>query len=197
MSEIDVFNNNKLPELTHRQRKIVLGCLFGKGCIVKPPGNRNCYMCIRQSKREDINILAYKAAELKDFGRTKAVIEDKNSIKWYSATHSVWNEFYKLCYKNNKKRLSEEWLDGLSSSSFAMMFLDLARERKDFCLGLNISSFLKQKKLLLKYFEEVDLKCNIEKTRLVFDRTTTDKFLKIIYQDVPEYLVYRIQQYIP
>ena len=193
MYEIGNIFNKDVPKLSLRQRRLVLGCLLGRGTIIKPPGNRGCYFCIHQSKREDINVLAYKAAELKQFGRATAIIEDANSVKWYSTTSVIWDELYELCYKNGKKELNMRWLDDLSSLSFMIWFMDLARGKE--LLSLNVGKFLKQKDLLCEYFDQIGIPATINDKRLDFDATSTEKFLKVIYQDTPEYLLYRLQSY--
>ncbi len=170
---------------------------MGRASIVKPPGNRGCYFYIRQSESEDINVLAYKAAELKSLGRQTSISKDKNSIKWYSSTNPAWDSLYGYCYKDGKKQINEGWLNELTSSSFAMMFLDLARPDKDSCLNIKLGPFKEQKKLILEYFGAIDMDCSFKKNKMIFGRKETDKFLSIVYQDIPNYLLYRIQRYMP
>ena len=196
MDGINVLNLNPKSELklSIQQRNLVLGCLLGNSSIVLPPGNRGHYFYIRQSKKEDINILAYKATFLKSFARPTAIVEDKNSIKWYSITHNEWKSIYEECYKDNRKFLTMEWLNKLSRTSFAMMFLDLGIMVEN-RLALNINSFKKQNNLLLQYFNEIDLTCEIKKNKLLFTKEATNYFLKIISPEVPEYLLYRIYEF--
>lgn len=62
-------------------------------------------------------------------------------------------------------------------------------------LALNINSFKKQNNLLLQYFNEIDLTCEIKKNKLLFTKEATNYFLKIISPEVPEYLLYRIYEF--
>jgi len=197
MSEIADLLNNKIDvKLSIRQRKIVLGCLLGKSYIICPSGKRSKYFYTRQSKNKDINIIAFRAAELRNLSRHNAFIEDKSSYKWYSMSHTEWDAIYKMCYRKGKKHITMDWLDELTDISLVMVILDLGGFEKDHLL-LNTKKFGRQNSILKRYFNEVGYECSVKKNKIHFTRQSTIKLLQDIQQQVPEYLLYLIQQYIP
>lgn len=180
----------KSLELSSRQQQIVLGSLLGRGMIISPPGNRECYLRFRQSIKEDINLIAYKAAELKDFARPKAFLKDKRNYYWNSISHEEWRKLYEFCYLKGKKNVTMEWLDKLTSISLAIYYLDVGKIEKN-KIELNVSRN-EGKELILRFFNEVDCPCNIIKNKIVFTKEGTTDFIKIISQSIPSYLLYRI-----
>ena len=183
----DYKNNLKL---THHQEQVVLGSLLGRGMIISPPGNRECYLRLRQSRKEDINIIAYKATELKKFSRPKAFLEDKHSYCWNSISHKEWGKLHNFCYKNSKKNITMEWLDKLTQVALAMYYLDVGKIKKGL-IELSVSR-CDAKELICTFFNEVDCFCKLEKNRINFNKEGTDNLIKIIGQSMPSYLLYRI-----
>lgn len=180
----------KSLKLTHYQEQIVLGSLLGRGMIISPPGNRECYLRLRQSLKEDVNIIAYKAMELKNFSRPKAFLEDKHSYCWNSISHKEWGELYNFCYKNGKKNITMEWLDKLTQVALAMYYLDVGKI-KEGLIELSVSR-CSSKELICTFFNEVDCFCELEKNKIKFNKKGTDTLIKIIGQSMPSYLLYRI-----
>jgi len=176
--------------LTHYQEQIVLGSLLGRGMIIFPPGNRECYLRLRQSRKEDINIIAYKATELKNFSRPKAFLEDKHSYCWNSISHKEWGILHNFCYKNGKKNITMDWLDRLTQVALAMYYLDVGKVKKGL-IELNVSR-CDTKELICTFFNEVDCFCKLEKNKIKFNKEGTDNLIKIIGQSMPSYLLYRI-----
>tara|TARA_Y100000034_G_scaffold35064_2_gene43030 strand:+ start:15883 stop:16470 length:588 start_codon:yes stop_codon:yes gene_type:complete len=183
-------DHKKSLKLTHHQEQIVLGTLLGRGMIISPPGNRECYLRIRQSLREDINIIAYKATELKNFSRPKAFLEDKHSYCWNSISHQEWGRLHNFCYKNGSKNITMEWLDILTETALAMYYLDVGKIEKGL-MELNVSR-CNSKELICKFLNEVDCPCEVDKNKIRFNKVGTDSFARIISQSVPAYLLYRM-----
>jgi hypothetical protein len=177
-------------KLTHHQEQVVLGSLLGRGMIISPPGNRECYLRLRQSRNEDINIIAYKAMELKDFSRPKAFLEDKHSYCWNSISHTEWGKLHNFCYKNGKKEITMEWLDGLTQTALAMYYLDVGEVKKGI-MEFNMARCA-SKELICTFFNEVDCFCELDKNKLKFTKEGTNNFIKIIDQSMPSYLLYRL-----
>jgi len=172
--------------LTNYQEQIVLGSLLGRGMIISPPGNRECYLRLRQSIKEDVNMIAYKATELKNFSRPKAFTEDKHNYLWNSISHSEWGKMYNFCYKDGKKNITMEWLDGLHSEALAMYYLDVGKIKK------GVIELKGSNEVICTFFNEVDCPCKIEKNKIRFTKEGTKSLISIISQSVPSYLLYRI-----
>lgn len=180
----------KTLKLTHDQEQIVLGSLLSRGMIISPPGNRECYLRLRQSRNEDVNIIAYKAVELKNFSRPKAFLEDKHSYCWNSISHKKWGDLHNFCYKNGKKNVTMEWLDKLNQAALAMYYLDVGKMKKGL-IELNVSR-CDAKELICTFFNEVNCFCELKKNRINFNKEGTNKLIEIISQSMPSYLLYRI-----
>jgi len=180
----------KSLSLTQHQEQIVLGALLGRGMIISPPGNRACYLRLRQRLNEDVNVIAYKAMELKDFSRPKAFLEDKHSYCWNSISHAKWGELHNFCYKNGKKEITMEWLNKLTQTALAMYYLDVGKIKKG-TIEFNMSRCT-SKDLICTFLNEVDCFCGLNKNKIKFTKEGTSNFINIIEQSIPTYLLYRL-----
>lgn len=146
-------------------RQIVLGSILGNGFICK--GRKSSYFCMRHSVRH-LAWLQSKAAELQAYESRTPWYQYETTCTWRSASDSIFNELRELCYKDGVKTITMEWLDQLRDLAIAVWYGDsgclTGRGQKNACL--RTQSFGKEgNEIIARYFNEVGIPCNLNKSR--------------------------------
>lgn len=154
-------------------KQIILGCLLGNGYLCKQ--SKNAYFYMKHSERH-LSWLQTKAMELDDYKSETPWYNNKSSYTWRAASMPAFNSLYDLCYKNNTKTVSMEWLDQLRAMAIAVWYGDsgtlIGRGKKNACL--KTQSFGKEgNEIIAKYFNEVGMPCNLNRAKDVFNITFT------------------------
>lgn len=180
-----------MPFQNDDHRQIVLGTLLGNGYICK--GRKSSYLCIRHSIKH-LPWLQSKAFELQDYKSKTPWYKYNTTCTWRSVSNSSFNELYELCYPQGKKSVTMEWLDQLRALAIAVWYGDsgclTGRGKKNACL--RTQSFGKEgNETIERYFNEVGIPCNINKSRkswvIVFTVPGTDILMsKIVAQHMPK-----------
>jgi hypothetical protein len=178
-------------------RQIVLGTLLGNGYICK--GRKNSYFCMRHSLRH-LPWLQSKALELQEYESKTPWYQYETTCTWRSACDPVFNELRELCYKNDAKTVNMEWLDQLRSMAIAVWYGDsgclTGRGNKN--ASLRTQSFGKEgNEIIEKYFNEVGIPCNVNKSRdswiIVFTVPGTEILMsKIVAPHMPQNRYFKI-----
>jgi hypothetical protein len=177
------------PPLSNWQKQVICGTILGGSSIVKPSKGRNCYLFMRSSNR---NWIIYKAEELKDFASQRPFTEEPNTLRWHSNCYPIFNTFRDIFYKNNKKTVTMEVLDTLRDIGLAVWYGDSGKIHKG-NVWLNTHKFgEKANKLICKYFNEIDIKCDIIKNRgnyrIIMNKEGSQTFLKTIGHRLPDFM---------
>lgn len=172
--------------------QIVIGTILGGSSLVKPKKGRNCYLIMRSSNRQWID---YKANELEKFG-TKEYSYTGKSIRWRSECSKFLTDIYNQLYVDNTKIVSMNILDQLRDIGLAIWFIDKGYIKKG-TFFLNVNFFDNQsQKTIENYFNEVNLSCTLFKhrksTRLKFTKESSKKFLMVIGEKLPEFVLNKI-----
>jgi hypothetical protein len=175
------------------EKQIIYGALLGNAFLVDPPKGLHCYMVIRQSKKEDINSFFYKTSELKAFARQSATYSDENDYRWTSISHQDFDAFRDFCYKDKKKLVTMDWLDTLKDTSLMIWYLDRGFY-KNGQFGLNTINLKNSQATIHRYFNEVEMSCEIEGAKIVFDEKGKEKFLKTIGHRMPPLMYYKLHE---
>lgn len=184
-------NNDRQLSLAKWQQQVVFGTLLGNGHLARPKGSKNFHMVIRQPKRQGVNWFGYKAAELKDFGRQKAIQEDKYNWIWTSVSHPCWFDFYDTCYKDGKKCVSMEWLDQITAIGLMTFFCDKGKLNKEDNAVIKVGHLGKNFGLMENYFSQFyGMNCVIEGKVLQFTDLGTQKLVATIQHCLPTYMYY-------
>lgn len=177
------------------QRQIITGTLLGNGFICSA---NNPYLCIQHSARYE-DYFNRKIKHLECFGRKQAVYRRKNIIGWRSSCSPIWQEFRDLAYVDGSKTISMAWLDKLHAIGLAVWYCDsgclMGYKNRNVCL--RTQSFGEAGNNIIKqYFDEIGLSCELNKSRqssvIVFNVRSTERFLKIVAEYVPESLHERL-----
>lgn len=179
------------------QKQIVLGTLLGNGYICK--SKKNCYLCMRHSERH-LPWLQSKAFELQSLGSKTAWYHYETTVTWRSACDPVFTELRSFCYPNGKKQVRMEWLDQLRDIGIAIWFGDsgclTGRQQRNACLRTQ-SYGLEGNEIIERYFNEVGIPCNKNKSRnsyvIVFTVPGTQALLKMIAPCLPSNRYFRFQ----
>ncbi len=183
------------PEITPWQRQIILGTVLGGSSIVRPQGGRNSYLSMRG---KDAYWLEYKSHELKSLASpTPFLIENANKyFRWHSLCYPIFNDFHSLFYQDGKKKVEMSTLNELRDIGLAVWFLDNGRIERN-CVILTTTGFgLDGTNLICQYFNEIGVESKIKKKgtsdRVVMNQKGSEKFLKTIAGQVPEFMLYRL-----
>lgn len=167
-----------MPFRNDDHRQIILGTLLGNGYICK--GRKNAYFCMRHSK-DHLPWLQSKAAELRDFGSKTAWYNYKTTYTWRTTCDPLFTELRQMCYRDGKKTVTMEWLDVLRWLAIAVWYGDsgclTGRNMKNACLRTQSFGY-DGNKIIERYFNEVGIPCNMNKSRkswvIVFTVTGTE-----------------------
>ena len=189
--QFDGKNLRKL-NLTNREKQVVLGTLLGNSSIIFPQKSSYPHLQMRESISKGGSWIRCKAEELRKFSRAKSFVADKDSFRWNSISDECWMYFYILCYKNQKKTITPEWLDQLQDYGICCWFMDkgnlLARSSHIRVSRLNEESL----KNIATYFDVIGIQTTIKKhggsTVIHFDMEATKKLFKIIGHCIPAFV---------
>jgi hypothetical protein len=172
-------------------KQIVLGTLLGNGYICK--GRKNAYFCMRHNI-DNLFWLQSKAAELEVYASKTPWYQYKTTCTWRSACSPIFNELRDFCYPNGVKTVCMEWLDQLRAEAIAVWYGDsgclTGRGKKNACL--RTQSFGEEgNKIIERYFNEVGISCNMNKSRkswvIVFTVPGTEILMsKIVAPHLPQ-----------
>lgn len=177
-------------EMHSDQKQIVLGTLLGNGYICQ--GSKNSYLCVRHSVKH-LPWLQWKAAELMQYGAATPWYISGTTCTWRSVSHPIFTDLRKFCYPNGQKQVCMDWLDQLRAIGIAVWYGDsgtlMGRKMKNACLRTQ-SFGLEGNQIIEKYFNEVNIPCNLNKSRnsyvVVFTVQGTEKLFRLIATHLPE-----------
>ncbi len=180
--------------LDNWEKQIIYGALLGNGFIVDPPKGLHCYLVMRQSKKQDVTSLKYKAEELKAFARQSSLYTDAHDYRWTSISHPDFDLIRSFCYKDKEKHVTMDWLNTLRDVSLMVWWLDKGFW-SDGNVALNTTNLKKGNnlKVVAQYFNEVGMPCKLENTKLYFDEEGSRQFLRVIGHRVPPVLHHRLE----
>jgi len=174
----------RVAVITEWQRQVINGTIMGGSSIMKPKKGINCYLSMRGKNGKWLQCKANEMGLV--LPPNPYVIEDKY-FRWHSCCSPLFNEFYDNFYEEGKKVARMEILDGLRAIGLAVWFLD-AGQLKDDQLFLSVKSF-SNKDIISKYFQEIDIGNEIVKSKLIMDKKSTEKFVGIIGDYIPEFML--------
>lgn len=176
--------------------QIIIGTVLGGSSIIKPSKGNNCYLNMRS---KNYNWILYKIKELQDYGSRYEVNKKDNAFIWRSDTNELFTKIYSMLYDENKKRIvSIEILDSLRDIGLAIWFGDRG-EIIDGQISLDISNLDRYGYIIRQYFNEIGLSCVLVKnkntiTRIYFTEEATKKFLMIVGEKLPFFMVDKIKE---
>lgn len=172
-----------VPKITNDQRQIILGTILGGSSIVKPSKGRNCYLSMRSNNPIWIQC---KAQELISFvPETPLLKHQGNYYRWHSKCSPLFNDFYDLFYKDGEKSVSMETLDEIRDIGLAVWYLDCGK-LIDGKIEMKLFGF-PDKSVIQRYFEVIGLNNNLVKTKLMFEKAESERFLKVISEYMPSF----------
>ena len=177
------------PEVTKRQRQIIIGTIFGGSSIVQPAKGKSCYLAMRD---KNAKWLEFKAFQLQSIASLEPFTIEKTN-RWHSYCCSFLSEMRQSFYrKSGKRKLDLDLLSSLWDVGLAIWFGDSAKRRgKDLILNTHIWG-LANNKIILNYFGLIDCAGEIIKERkylrIKFGEKSTNKILRIISHELPIFL---------
>jgi len=158
------YNNlslNPLSILTKEQHDILIGSGLGDSNF-RNRNNKNVSFRVGHSRKQNA-YLRWKFDKFKEF-ILKGIKVDERRIKGHkreilhfsTTTHPAFNFYYKLFYKNKKKRITNKLLNYLNESSLAIWICDdgsYCKSSKNIILCTNSFS-LKEHKLMKAFFKK-------------------------------------------
>ena len=188
------WSNLTYPTLTSRQREYVLGAVLGDDSLVLRPVSRHAYLRSQQSLAHK-NYLMWKFRVMRNHVLTppRVVRNDRYEqihwgVRFATRTTPDLTALYRLCYPNNRKAVSLEWLTQLTAFSLAVWYMDdgTYAPGRDFSMLYTGAFPYKQQRLIRCYLDERwrITGCVIQRNRrqwcLRFTRLGTQQLLSLI-----------------
>ena len=190
--------------LTEEQHDLIIGSALGDASVRQR--DRNCSFRVGHSRRQE-KYLVWKYNILKEFISTPLYWNKREinnhfieTLELSTFTHSVFNFYRKLFYKNGKKIVTRELLDMLTPRSLAVWICDDGSfgTSQPYIILCTNSFSLEEHKIIKKYFEEV---WNLSPTigfrnkkyyYLRFKQKDTKELIQIVKPFIPESMKYKI-----
>ena len=176
------------PQLKESQKQTLYGTILGGSSIIKPDRGKNCYLAMRDNNKVWLD---YKIEVLSDFFKidSQTVKQDKNTHRCYSIAYPVFNDVYRMFYKEGKKIITKEILDILSDEAWMTWFLDAGKKSKKKAY-IRTQKFGEDGSLTIaNYFNSLDCDCEVRTTRdrheIVFSNKGAFEFLKYVAPKIP------------
>ncbi len=175
------------------QIQLVMGTLLGKSYLSKPKLGVNYFLTMPDT--ENPRWLNFKAAMLQEYSRNSPTFAERGKRKWRSRTDVMWTDLY----NNFQKKLTMDSLNHLNPLALAVWFLDKGFfvTKKKVCL--RTTSFgMSGNRIIARFFDEVDMPCEIKKERdtgkILFTEKGTYNFLKCLASYIPPFMIYRLEE---
>ena len=167
------------PQISSKQRYIIIGTILGGSSIVRPNKGKNCYLSMRS---KDLDWLNYKSKELYNLSLKDSITKEK-TYRWHSICYPLFNEFEDLFYKNKKRCLQEKALSSLRETSIAVWYKDCGVLNKNKII-LNTHIWGEEgTNMCLDYFKSIDYEAEIylerKNYRLKFSEKSSKEFLNL------------------
>jgi hypothetical protein len=181
-------------KITPWQDQIISGSLLGSGYISCTKPN---YLGMSETRNHDW--VHYKGEELATIQAKTSFSQCGNVVKWRSVSGDIWDDYYDRFYFGGQKRVSMEVLDTLRDIALAVWFGDKGFWYSNRRIGLRTTAFGENNEVLLVYFNEVGLECDLKMDshgakRIVFTRDGTISFLGTIAHRLPDFMHARFSQ---
>jgi len=164
-----------------------MGTILGGSSIVCPSKGKNCYLSMRDSRKD---WLETKAGELGVLA-SEHPFTLETTFRWHSKCYPVLQEFRQLFYRDGKRFVTTDTLSLLGDVSFAMWVGDCGKMQGKQLL-LNTHIWGESNKAIAKYFKILGYHPEIlqqsNKTRILLDINGTNDFLKYATPHLPEWL---------
>lgn len=192
--------------LNYIENQVVLGSLLGDSSISKTNRHSCRFRCVHSSSQKDYISFKHFLLEriipsgIKDIRKIVKFPNgkefDAKHLSIQSRTNRIFSELRELCYPNNKKDISKEWLDQLDELGLCFFYLDdgslYSNSNAVFCMHAFSD---KSKQLFISYLYcrfGILSKMAKDGNRLYIDSKNTKKFHKLICEFVPISMQYKI-----
>jgi hypothetical protein len=177
-----------IPQITPRQRQVIIGTILGGSSIVKPKNGKNCYLSMRG---KNTNWLEWKAFQLDALSSYEPFTIEKTN-RWHSFCLPAFNEFKEKYYNNNNRSLKLKELELLWDIALATWYGDSGKIVNDLVvLNTNIWGD-SGTKIFVKYFKLIDYNAAPFTERghyiIQLDEESSFKFLKLVGPQLPEFM---------
>lgn len=174
-----------VQHLSDWQKQVINGTIMGGSSLVRTASNKY-YLSMRGKNGR---WLQCKANEMNLPLPPNPYFLEKNYFRWHSSSLPIFGEFYQRFYKDGKKFVDMEVLNGFRAVGLSVWFLD-AGVIKDGVIHLNVKSFGQEgAKIINKYFYEIDLDTKIVGTKIWFGEKSTERFINVIGDYIPQFIL--------
>jgi hypothetical protein len=168
------------PDISLRQKEIIIGTVLGGSSLVKPSKGKNCYLSMRD---RDSKWLQYKASSLNNLSSDAPFTLPKkgNTFRWHSMCYPIFTKLYQMFYNNGNRDLTKNILDPLKDWGLSVWFVDCGKYKKNHIL-FNTNIWGDHGTEVAKnYFENLGYGVKIIKKRIIqLDEESSRHFLEII-----------------
>ena len=191
--------------LTKIERQVILGGWLGDGsCLHQHGAMRNRGFCCRHSLKQK-DYVDYKASLFKIPHKTRSYQVDnsfsKEKYELTTCSYGDINNLYNLCYKNEQKYITKEWLEELNWLGFAIWYMDdgsLHTGCKNTSIHLHTEGFSeKEVDTIVNFYTEKGYKLYKTSYRGYFIINFSTESSELIYQKIRAYICPSMQYKLP
>jgi hypothetical protein len=179
------------PTIRENQKQVLYGAILGGSSIIRPDRGKNCYLAMRD---HNVLWLQYKINLLQDFFKIDAntIKKDKNTHRCYSVAYPIFNDIYRMFYKDGQKTINPSALEILTDEAWMIWFVDSGRKSKR-------KAYLRTHKFgehgtqtICNYFNSLDCDCEVHQCRgryeVIFANQGASKLLEVLTPKMPEFM---------
>lgn len=179
------------PQIKESQKQFLYGTILGGSSIIKPDRGKNCYLAMRDHNE---TWLRYKIEVLKEFFKidTNTVKKDKNTFRCYSVAYPIFNDIYKMFYKDGLKTVNSSILEILTDEAWMVWLLDSGRKSKRKAYLRTHKFGETGTKIICDYFNSLDCPCTVHLCRnryeIIFNNQGSNQLFSVIEAKMPEFM---------
>lgn len=178
------------------QEQVIIGTVLGGSSLVKQARGRNYHLAMRS--RDEL-WLKYKIKELEGFFTSGDLAKQNRTYRCNTSCSPELTQMYHRLYRDGKRYASEELLNNLRDIGLAIWFLEGGGWAGRNCKNayLNTTMLGDSTELILTYFNNMEIKCSLNKTKnrqkVLFSVKGTEKLLRVIAPKFPPFICDRLK----
>ena len=200
----DEIQKSPFMMITQKEHDLIIGSLMGDASVRQREKN-SCFRfshSIAQKRYCEFKKSILDNFNISEFREVKRKIKDRfiHAIDFATKTHSIFNYYRNLFYKDGRKVIDKKILGQLNPRSLAIWVCDDGSysNTQDYIILCTNSYSLEEHKLIKEFFEkrfELSPTIGFRDNKyyyLRFKKEDTQKLIKIIKPFIPESMIYKI-----
>ena len=189
------------PQLSKKQKELIIGCVLGDGYLRKLAGRRYAFLEVNHSYKAK-DYVEWKYEILKDIVKTPPQRRKQNKGLWkeayrfYTRQHPFIDEVYQKFYKDGKKVIPKGF--NLTPFMLAVWFMEDGSCTKKGDIYLNCQQFdIDSQRRLLHALRQLGIRARLNKDgryyRIRIKKESKERFLELVSPYVIDSMRYKLK----